>query len=87
MTTSYVSQLTSLFCVLICFVTSAIYHHYLVLGRKYYSCLLRVDLIGIGCVVFGNGICLSYVALHNFDKVQHLMVGLLTTFFLMNLVT
>jgi len=62
------TQLISVVSLIINFVTSSVYHQYMVLGRRYYKELLRLDLIGIGFSIFGNAICITYLAVHNFEK-------------------
>lgn len=40
------------------------------LGRKYYLSLLRVDLIGIGIMIFGLTICTAYAAMHSHQLIR-----------------
>jgi predicted membrane channel-forming protein YqfA (hemolysin III family) len=56
-----VSVLPAIFCM----GTSTLYHLYNVLGPKEYELLLRLDLIGIGLMIFSLAIGLIYTALYN----------------------
>ena len=45
-------------------VASTCFHLLMPLGKEYYHQLLRVDLIGIGIMIFGLTICTAYAAMH-----------------------
>jgi predicted membrane channel-forming protein YqfA (hemolysin III family) len=40
------------------------------LGHKYYLSLLRLDLIGIGIMIFGLTICTAYAAMHSYQTMR-----------------
>jgi predicted membrane channel-forming protein YqfA (hemolysin III family) len=52
--------------IIFCLLSSSLYHLYYPMGRKTYDRLLRVDLIGIGIMIFGLTLCGSHAAFHNF---------------------
>jgi predicted membrane channel-forming protein YqfA (hemolysin III family) len=66
--------------------SSSAFHLYLPLGRKQYSRLLRLDLIGIGIMIFGLTLSVTFVAMHNYEKVRHIALSLLISLMVSNLV-
>lgn len=45
---------------------SATYHLFMPLGEWHYYKLLKVDLIGIGIMIFGLTLCALFVGFHNY---------------------
>jgi predicted membrane channel-forming protein YqfA (hemolysin III family) len=48
--------------------------------------LLRLDLIGIGLMIFGLVMSFAYLAMHNYDALKHASVALIGALLVSNLV-
>ena len=72
--------------VIFCLLSSSAFHLYLPLGRKCYFKLLRVDLVGIGIMIFGLTLSVAYVGLHNYERAKHLTIALVAALMVSNLV-
>jgi len=53
--------------IIFCLTSSAFYHMFYPMGRLSYDRLLRVDLMGIGVMIFGLTLSTAYAAFHNFE--------------------
>lgn len=69
-----------------CMVSSTIYHTYYIIGPKYYEFLLKIDLMGIGIMIFTLSMCLTYTGFHNYQKVGFYLVLSMCTLMILNLV-
>ena len=53
--------------ILVCMTGSSVYHTFFPLGSYYYFLFLKIDLMGIGVMIFGLTIAASYVGFHNWQ--------------------
>ena len=58
--------IAGLMCCTFSMLTSTIYHMFNSISRVVYLRLLRVDLMGIGIMIFGLAISLIYTGFHNY---------------------
>ena len=52
--------------IIFCMFASATYHLFSPLSEWHYNLLLKIDLIGIGIMIFGLTLCAVYVGFHNY---------------------
>jgi len=83
---SVVTLVVAAVSIIFCMLSSSAFHLYMPLGRKYYSRLLRVDLLGIGIMIFGLTLSVAYVGLHNYERVKHITLTLIMALMVSNIV-
>ena len=78
---SYWTTTISAVVILICMTLSSIYHTYNPISQGVYLLLYRMDLIGIGIMIFGLTICSCFLGFHNWptqrDFITSVMLFLL----------
>ena len=85
-TSSVVSLVVAAVSIIFCMLSSCAFHLYLPLGRKKYLNLLRLDLIGIGIMIFGLTLSVTFVAMHNYEKARNIATSLLISLMVSNLI-
>lgn len=83
---SVVTLVVAAVSIIFCMLSSSAFHLYLPLGRKYYLRLLRVDLVGIGIMIFGLTLSVAYVGLHNYERSKHITIALISALMVSNIV-
>jgi adiponectin receptor len=71
--------------IIFCLTSSAIYHLFYPMGQLSYDRLLRVDLMGIGVMIFGLTLSTAYAAFHNFEQQRHFVCTITGTLMISNL--
>lgn len=66
-------------------ISSAVYHLYNAMGRDYYIKLLKLDLIGIGILIFTVSIVGIYVGFHNYEKLGLTCIGVVVICMVVNM--
>ena len=61
------------------------YHLFNCLDEKWYYKLLKIDLIGIGLMIFGITLGAVYVGFHNWDHERRYVMFLMATLMILNL--
>jgi predicted membrane channel-forming protein YqfA (hemolysin III family) len=64
---SVVIQGLSAAVIVVCMFASSCYHLFMPLSEWHYHLLLKIDLIGIGIMIFGLTLCAVYIGFHNYQ--------------------
>ncbi|CDW83515.1 progestin and adipoq receptor family member 3-like [Stylonychia lemnae] len=78
--------LAGLFSCIFSMMSSAIYHLYNSISRNVYLTLLKIDLMGIGIMIFGLAICLIFTGFHNYSNIGGSLTYLMIFLMLFNFV-
>lgn len=65
--------------------SSTFYHLFAPMSPWYYSFLLRIDLIGIGIMIFGLTLCAVYIGFHNYQLERDLIMSAMSFLMVSNL--
>jgi adiponectin receptor len=63
---SFIIQAIQALVIVICMLSSACYHLFMPMGEWHYHLLLKLDLVGIGLMIFGLTLSAVYVGFHNY---------------------
>ena len=63
--------------IIVCMIASSTYHLYGCMNEKTQGFLLRVDLIGIGVMIFGMTLCAVYTAFHNWEWERDIIMAVM----------
>ena len=74
------------FASLFCMGSSTIYHTFNVLSSKFYETLLKIDLIGIGIMIFSIAMALIYTGFHNYKGYGLSLITFLVLLMTINLI-
>lgn len=84
-TSSTVTLTLSASVIVCCLMSSTFFHLYQPISHSVHMQLLRLDLIGIGLMIFGLILSFAYLAMHNFDQLKHAIVCLVAMCMVSNL--
>jgi len=63
--------------IVFCMLASSIYHLFTPLSEEVYYSLLKLDLIGIGLMIFGLTLCAVFIGFHNFKSERnYVLIGM-----------
>ena len=63
--------------IITCMIASSTYHLYGCMSEYHHYCLLKIDLIGIGIMIFGMTLCAVYVGFHNWEWERSIIMAVM----------
>ena len=82
---SFWVQFASCVSIMTCMSASSVYHTFNPLSSYHFYLFLKIDLIGIGIMIFGLTLAASFIGFHNWPFERDVVMGIMGSFMVSNL--